>query len=178
MRVLLMRHFTVDFCWKDNYNHKGYMEALKTYNKRPVINIKELDFPIKTIYISSLSRTRETAGYLKGEKEVIQTDLIDEIDLQGSGIINYRLPVKFCHRFALLKSILNLKSQNETRKETKARAKKFLRLIEDKNEDCIVISHGMFLKVLMRIMIRRGYSSVTKIRALKNGEIVEYNKDS
>ena len=177
MRILLIRHFKVDFRWEKNYNHRGYIEALKNYNNSPVTNVRELDFPIEKVYTSSLSRTRETGKYLKGQKTIISTSLIDEIDLQGSVFINYRLPVRMCHRFALLKSRLNLRTQNETRKETNERANKFLDMIEEKNEDCIVVSHAMFLKVLMHLMEKRGYTAMQEIKALSNGEVAEYLKN-
>ena len=176
MRILLIRHFKVDFRWEKDYNHMEYIEALKNYNNSPVINVRELDFPIEKVYTSSLSRTRETAKYFKGNKTIISTSLIDEIDLQGSSFIYFRLPVRMCHRFALLKSILNRRTQNETRKETNERANKFLDMIEDKNEDCIVVSHVMFLKVLMKIMEKRGYKALQEIKPLNNGEVAEYIK--
>ena len=176
MRILLIRHFKVDFRWEKDYNHREYIEALKNYNNSPVTNVRELDFPIETVYTSSLSRTKETAKYLKGQKTIKSTSLIDEIDLQGSAFPDYRLPVRICHRFALLKSKLNLRTQNETRKETNVRALKFLDMIEDKNEDCIVVSHVMFLKVLMKIMVKRGYKALQEIKALNNGEVAEFIK--
>jgi broad specificity phosphatase PhoE len=176
MRAFLLRHFKVNHLWKKRCTYKEFCEDLDKHDVQSVIETKELDFPAETVYISTLIRTAETASYLKGEKNIIKTNLINELNVQGFCKTKWRLPTKLWYLLAILKWRLNSKMLNETHKETKERAYQFLRLIEDKNEDCIVVSHGIFLMMLMKIMEKEGYSGGQKRKSLKNGELVEYYK--
>jgi broad specificity phosphatase PhoE len=176
MRIILLRHFKVNHQWKKQCTYKEFCEDLNKHDVQSVIDTKELDISVETVYISALIRTAETASFLKGEKNVIKTNLINELNVQGVNKIKWRLSNKLWYLLSLLKWRLNSKTQNETHKETKERAYQFLRLIEDKNEDCIVVSHGMFLMMLMKIMEKEGYSGGQKRKSLKNGEMVEYFK--
>jgi len=176
MKVLLIRHFKVDFEWKKKCNYQEFLEDLKNYDIRNITDTKELNYSIKTVYISTLSRSAETAKFLTGEKNIIKTELINEIDFKGKSKNTKILNEKTWHIKALMKWRFNSKNQNETYKDTLQRVYKFLEIIETKNEDCIVVSHGMFLYVLMKTMLKKRYISNSKTKLFKNGEVVELSK--
>ena len=176
MKVLLIRHFKVYHHLKKRCYCSEFYEDIESYNTKPLINTKELDFPIDTVYISTLERTEETARFLKGEKTIIKTSLINEVDLSGSSRIKLRLPIMMWYGISTVKWRLNSSKQKETHKDTIKRATEFLRILEEKNEDCIVISHGMFLIELIKIMMKKGYNGGTKEKRLENGEVVILSK--
>ncbi len=175
MKVIQIRHFKVDHQWKKHCSCEDFFEDLNSYNIRPVIETKEINIPIKTVYISTLSRTEETAKYLTGEKNIIKTSLINEVDLRGKNTTRFRLPEIMWYSVSSLKWRFNSKNQKETYRETKKRAGDFLMMIEEKNEDCIVVSHGMFLLVLLELM-NNTYNGGRRISKIGNGEIIELVK--
>lgn len=176
MKVLLIRHFKVDHNWKKHCTSKEFQEDLSNYNLKPVIETKEIHYPIKTVYISTLTRTAETAKHLTGEKVIIKTNLIDEVDLGGSTRMTWRMPILLRSLISYIKWKINYKKQNEIAKHTNQRANNFLKMIEEKGDDCIVVSHGLFLMVLKEHMTNKGYKCNKKDKRFHNGEIVELTK--
>ncbi len=176
MKVILIRHFKVDHPWKRRCYYKEFLEDIAAYNIKPVIEPKELEFPIEKVYISTLPRTEATAKFLKGNKTIIKTALIDEVDFSGRSRIKFRLSNTFWYLLAATKWQFNSRRINETIKHTRKRAAEFLKLLEKNNEDCIVVSHGMFLLVLMNLMTNKGYSGGVKTNRLANGQVIEMEK--
>lgn len=176
MKVFLIRHFKVDHPWKSRCSYKEFLEDIAAYNIKSVIEPKELDFPAATVYISTLPRTEATAKFLKGDKTIIKTALIDEVDFSGRSRIKFRLSNALWYLLAATKWQFNSRRVNETIKYTRNRASEFLRTIEEKNEDCIVVSHGMFLVILMNIMTKKGYSGAVKTNRLANGQVIVMEK--
>jgi broad specificity phosphatase PhoE len=178
MKVVLIRHFKVNHQWRRYCTYKEFSEELAAYDVRSVIQPRELDFPAEQVYISTLLRTKETAGYLKGDKKIIKTALIDEVNLQGQSRSKRRLSSALWYSIAYLKWMFNSKAQVETHNATKERAREFLTMIKAKNEDCIVVSHGMFLLILIKMMRKEGFSGPRKKKVFYNGEAVEYIKNN
>lgn len=176
MKVVLIRHFKVDHPWKRRCYYKEFLEDFDAYNIKPVIEPKELEFPIEKVYISTLPRTEATARFLKGDKTIIKTALIDEVDFSGCSRIKFRMSNTLWYLIAATKWQFNSRRVNETIKHTRSRAAEFLKLLEEKNEDCIVVSHGMFLLVLMNLMTNKGYSGGVKTNRLANGQVIEMEK--
>jgi broad specificity phosphatase PhoE len=176
MKVVLMRHFKVNHQWKRYCSYTEFFEDMDVYNTQSVIQTRELDYQAKTVYISSLPRTKETAGYIRGNKTIIKTALIDEVNLKGQSRNKRRLSSIIWYVRSYLKWKSNSKTQIETHNETIKRASEFLKFIEDKKEDCVVVSHGMFLMLLIKIMRGKGYSGPKKRKAFSPGEAVEYMK--
>jgi broad specificity phosphatase PhoE len=176
MKVLLIRHFKVDHAWKRHCTSKEYDEELFNYNLKPVIETKPLDSSINTVYISTLTRTAQTAKHLTGEKTIIQTALVNEVDLRGSTRLAWRMPITLRSLLSFIKWRVNYKKQNESSKQTRLRAHNFLKMIEQKGDDCIVVSHGLFLMVLMDMMIQKSFKCNKKDKRFRNGEIAELTK--
>ena len=47
--------------------------------------------------------------------------------------------------------------QKERRVDTVERCKKIIRELESKNEDCIVVTHGFFMRLLIKCLKLQGY---------------------
>ena len=72
-----------------------------------------------------------------------------------------KLPTWFWNIAGRLQWMLGSKRQPESRKQTIERAKRFTQDITDKNEDCVLITHGFFMYTLISVMKSQGYK-VTK----------------
>lgn len=86
MKVIIMRHSRVKYIWKKWYTSDEFDKACKEYDSS-FVEYTEQDFPYfnhKNIYISTLSRSRETAISIFGQTHLRQTELIDEVPLRSA----------------------------------------------------------------------------------------------
>ena len=71
---------------------------------------------------------------------------------------------------------LNSNRQAESRKETEARASKFVELLN--NDDCesVVVTHGFYMHTLVKEMQKAGFRISKSMRNYKNGDYVVAEK--
>ncbi len=136
------------------------------------------------IFISAVCR--ETANQLFGEKDFISTKLFDEVPLcasiasnnrihasrKNSIAMNIKLPLVFWNITARLQWLLNIHVQKECRKETICRAEKIIKMIEEKGNDCILVTHGFFMHTLLKQMRKQGFKRSHTRLSYANGEFV------
>ena len=81
MKVIIMRHLKVNYIWKKWYTSAEFDKACNEYNRAFVEHTEQnfRDFNYKNIYISTLSRSKETAISIFGKGNFRQTGLIDEV---------------------------------------------------------------------------------------------------
>ena len=68
--------------------------------------------------------------------------------------------------------MVNSKRQPESRLQTVKRADRFTLDIVERNEDCVVVTHGFFMHTLISVMKRRGFKCDKTIAHYKNGEAI------
>jgi broad specificity phosphatase PhoE len=171
-----MRHFKVQHQWKDRYSSREFDFDQEAYDARPICETRDIEQDIEKVYISELPRARSTCECLVGEKRVVMTPLINEIKLRAFMETDWALPISVWDRMSLIQWRLGGRRQLETRRETIERANEFVRLVEAEEEDCIVVSHCLFLRELSGVMRKRGFRGQYLKELLKNGEMIEYRK--
>ena len=98
MKVIIMRHSKVKYIWGKWYTSDEFDKACKEYD-RSFVERTEPNFPDfnhKNIYISKLSRSKETAISIFGKGDFRQTGLIDEVPLRSAFDSKIRLLLWFC----------------------------------------------------------------------------------
>ena len=159
MKILLIRHGKVAMEWKKTYTSEEYDKARSLYDEA---DIDPIDHPQETgdykrIYVSSLKRAVQTAEQMfpsVPESMFIRTHLLDEVPL--SSFSDTKKP----HRrwvYDVMGRIqwVTGRRQAETRAETGKRADELIGLLEKKNENAILVTHGFFMNVLIRRFKRR-----------------------
>ena len=180
MKIVLIRHGKVNFKWESWYNSEQFTKACSQYDQAPVMKTacSAPDMAYSGYYISTLPRTRETALSVFGEQEYIATDLINEVPLSASCNTGLRLPLLFWNVTGRLQWFFNSGNQKENRAQTEVRAKKFVKLLVEKNEDCAVVTHGFFMHTLVHELKSANFDIDKKSLAYANGEhIVASKKD-
>ena len=188
MRVVILRHGKVDFQWRRWSTSEQFDIDCKMYDKAPIFPLPSdiSQFGHQDIYISSLQRSRETANQLFGEKDFISTKLLDEVPLcasissnnrvhasrKNSIAMNIKLPLVFWNITARLQWLLNIHVQKECSKETICRAEKIIKMIEEKGNDCILVTHGFFMHTLLKQMRKQGFKRSHTRLSYANGEFV------
>ncbi len=174
MRVVIIRHAEVDFCWSRRCTSEGFDSECSGYDSAP---IKEISFQIPKIeyqrlFISELSRSLSTAGQLFPEKEYIESGLVNEVPLRSAFDTKKKFPLWFWNVNGRLQWFMNNRRQTEGRDQTRERARQFVTMMSNSNTDCAVITHGFFMHTLLSEMKKAGFRTDRSSVGYKNGEYV------
>lgn len=174
MNVVVIRHGKVDYKWRKWSTSEQFDTDCKDYNEAFIIPFS-VEIPkqeSEKIYISSLSRSRETAIQIFGKKNFITTKLIVEVPLHSSVVSKVKLPLLFWNISGRLQWLFNNQRQQERRKDTVYRAEQFIKILLQNEEDCTVVTHGFFMRTLIACLKKKGFSiNHTKLK-YSNGEYI------
>ena len=172
MKIVIIRHGTVDYKMRDWSNSKEVSHDYKMYDRAPIMPSQYLvpQSDYKAYYVSSLPRTLETAKAIFGERDYIVSELLDEVPISASIATKLRLPLAFWNITGRIQWLFNSKRQKESRKETIIRAERFVDELIAKNEDCAIVTHGFFVITLLNTMKKRGFLIRGKTSRFENGE--------
>ena len=176
MIVTLMRHYKVNYAWKKTYTAAEYKKAGQEYDKAEILDqLEPLTEDYHKIIISSLPRTLATLRKMKGDVKYISTPLLNEVPMEpfSHGLQHYNR-----HRLNIMARIqwmLNNSKQIETRIKTFERARIFIKDYLNADENCLIIGHRFFLRILSLEMLKQGFVGKLILR-IENGERVTFVK--
>ena len=124
------------------------------------------------IYISTLDRSFQTARKLYGTREFCKTDLINEVPLRSAFDTKCVFPIWFWNISGRIQWLFNSKRQPESRRQTVERAVRFSQGIMARNEDCVLVTHGFFMHILISVLKSSGFLASKRNTHYKNGEKV------
>jgi broad specificity phosphatase PhoE len=176
---VIIRHAKVDFDWNGKSTSDMFDSDCIGYDGA---SIKEIKYKIplieyRRIYISELSRSRETAEILFPDRDYIVSGLINEVPLRSSFDTKKKMPLWFWNISGRLQWFFNSPRQIEGRSSTKERARQFAAMVGDENMDCAVITHGFFMHTLLYEMKKAGFTVNGSSAEYKNGEYIIAQKD-
>lgn len=159
MKITIIRHGKVDMEWSKSCTSNEFDLACEEYDKAGIEEIPEafLSDYTEIIYVSPLSRTADTAkGLFRREKFAVLPTII-EVPLKSFMDTKAAYPLWVWNVIGRLQWLCNSKRQPEGRRATKERANKAIDFCEEKKENCILITHGFFMKTLLKELKKRGY---------------------
>lgn len=177
MKIVIIRHGEVNMNWEKSYDTVTFDEACKNYD---ISSIKLIDKKIEMgtkhkIYISKLSRTRETALQLFGDKVFFESELFNEVPLKSFINTKKKLPLTVWNVMGRIQWMIGNKRQAEIKKQTVKRAKQAVLMLEQDNMDCYIVTHGFFVRTLLHELVERGFKiNKNKIRFNNLEEITAY----
>lgn len=124
------------------------------------------------IYVSELSRSKDTAKILFPDEEFFESRLINEVPLRSSFDTKMNMPLLFWNLTGRLQWFINCKRQAEGRRQTRDRAKEFVELIRNDDMDVAVVTHGFYMHTLLQEMKKVGFRMRGSSVKFKNGEYV------
>ena len=160
-KVILIRHAEVDFQWPKTCTSKEYDDACRNYDAAGIRknDIKAAKADGYRIITSSQERAKETARMMFGDVPLIESDFFVEVPLVSFLDTEKRLPRRLFDVMGRLGWLLGSERQPESRKQTMERARKAAALIDQQGCDCVVISHGFFMRCLLKVYARgKGYT--------------------
>lgn len=184
--IVLIRHAKVDYAWRKRYRPADFDKACAEYNVSPIIqpNLCCESFSPDIIYVSGLRRTHRTAEVLFPGSAYVPDALFDEVEITSFTKLPIPLHVNTWFMLGRLQWIVNAGQQKESRKETLLRAEKAANLLIKHDGDIAVVSHGLFLRVLVSVLKKKGYSvegrvhyhNLSEIRLHEKARFIANNK--
>lgn len=181
MKITLVRHLKVDLVYEDKYDSQGFNKSQEDYDNADIIEYRgivarEFEGPV---YVSDLKRTHLTLMKKFKVKDYTISPLIREVPLKAFKESTKLYKKTFWQVIGRISWFLNLKSQGEGLRDTVKRANEFIDLLERKHpkDHVLVISHGVFMKVLSFLLVKRAYKGKYIFGLAKNGEEFTYTKD-
>lgn len=172
MKVIIIRHGKVNYKWSKWCTSDEFDKECSDYDNAPLEHMEQ-DIPktvYENIYISTLSRSKNTAISLFGEGNLIQTEWIDEVPLKSSLCTKKRLPLWFWNLTGRLQWFFNNSRQIEGRLCTENRARKFVEMLCKEEIDSAVVTHGFYMHMLLRELKRAGFRTDRLHAYYKNGK--------
>lgn len=172
-----MRHFKVDFKWKNKYSSIEFKIACDKYDNANIINqISGFDSSnIKQTYLSELSRSTLTYKALNINLKPCKTNLVNEVPIAPFINTKLKLPTALWMIMGRIQWFLNIQKQPETRHFTLNKIERLINRLEAENNDVLIIGHGFHFSQLKRILKKRKYYGNGKSR-YKNGEFIKFKK--
>ncbi len=174
MKVVIIRHAEVIFRWEKRYTSDGFDRACSEYDAAPVRSAayKLPEVSPQTIYISTLRRSLDTARALFPGETYVQTGFVDEVPLRSCFDSSQMMPLWFWNVAGRLQWAWGSTRQAEGYRETRKRARKFIRKLCRDGTDCAVITHGFYMHTLLSEMKKAGFKTDRSRVKYKNGECV------
>ena len=174
MRVVIIRHAEVDFCWSRRCTSEMFDSECRKYDLSPIKNVT-YSIPqtvYQKIYVSELSRSQDTAKILFPNGEYFESGLINEVPLKSSFDTKVNMPLWFWNLTGRLQWFVNSGRQVEGRRQTRERAKEFVEMIGNDDMDVAVVTHGFYMHTLLKEMRKAGFRMMGSSLKFKNGEYV------
>lgn len=158
MKICLIRHAKVNMNWPRICNSVEFDNACKDYDLADIfkVNAVNVDSEYSRIYVSSMYRSKETARGLFPDSVYCEIDA-EEVPLKSFVDCSIKMPLWIWNMMGRLQWYFNGSRQKERRVDTVERCKKIIRELESKNEDCIVVTHGFFMRLLIKCLKLQGY---------------------
>lgn len=162
--ITLIRHAKVNYEFKKYYHYFEFDKACTEYDNSSVLRGIEHRTIVNTVYVSSMTRTHDTSKLLFPNKIPIENKLFDEVPIQSFASLPFPLPTALWFGIGRLQWLFSSKRQPEGKDDTKIRVQKAVDILVANDEDVVLISHGLFMRLLVKELKKRGFILKGKAR--------------
>lgn len=145
--------------WNKNCNSSDFDKMCRSMPDCDIeaVNSEQSSSNNRPVYVSSGKGALQTAELLFTDAAIAEETLLDEVVQRAYKDTEKKLPLWHWQFMASLQRFTGNNRQSESKSQIKVRAKKLIDLLESRNQDCILISHPIFIKVLLNCLSARGY---------------------
>lgn len=159
MKVLIVACGKAAMTWEKVYNSDAFNEITRRVIDCDVETIQtdRTSSNGRPVYVSSAKSATQTAELLFTNADIIVEPLLNEVPVHAYKDTAKRLPLWRWQLMASMQRFFGNSRQPESRAQARARAKELRNLLESKNQDCVLISHPIFIKALLHQFESHGY---------------------
>ena len=145
--------------WDKNCNSTDFDKMCRTMPDCDIeaVNSEQSSSNSRPAYVSSGKGALQTAKLLFTDAAIAEETLLDEVPQRAYKDTEKKLPLWHWQFMASLQRFTGNNRQPESKSQAKTRAKKLIDLLESHNQDCILISHPIYIRVLLDCLSTRGY---------------------
>lgn len=176
MKIVLIRHFEVNFRWKFCYSSAEFQNACAAYDIAPIKDNGLRRYPDSKIITSTLSRSVETAKLIFGKNPDEQNALLCEVPISAFLQSRFKMPTILWNVVGRFLWRLNSGNQPETYRESQTRVNQCIDRIVVQNESCFIVCHGWIIKLIIKRLLQSGFQGPQPI-FIKSGKALAYIKD-
>ena len=145
--------------WDKNYSSADFDAMCRAMPDCDIeaVNSEQSSSNNRPVYVSSGKGALQTAELLFTDAAITEETLLDEVPQRAYKDTEKKLPLWHWQFMASLQRFTGNDRQPESRSQAKARAKKLIDLLESRNQDCILISHPIYIRVLLDCLSAHGY---------------------
>ncbi len=174
MKIILMRHYKVALKFENYYNSETFDKDSQRYNETPVLDQAGPILPPYRLYASSMLRAQLTAQ-LAFNRPIDILAGVQEVTMKSYRDTNRHFPKWWWELMGRLQWRFNHNRPHETYKETMSRLEKALIELIEKDEDAIVVMHGLAMRYMVKVLRKHGFKGPVILHA-KNGACYTYIK--
>lgn len=159
MKILIICSGKAAMNWEKYYNSADFDEVTRNMTDRDIEakNVERVSSNNRPVYVSSCKSAKRTAKILFTDAEIKEESLLDEVPQRSYKDTDKKLPLWYWRFMASLQRFSGNSRQPETTSQANARADRLLDLLESRDQNCILISHPVFIKVLLNRLRKRGH---------------------
>lgn len=159
MKILIVCSGKAAMTWEKSYNSTEFNDTIRYAQDCDIVPVESTPTGTnsRSVYISTARSALQTAGQLFTNAEIVMEELLNEVPERAYKDTDKKLPLWQWQLMAGWQRFLGNSRQPESRRQAVARAEKLLGLLEERGQDCILVSHPIFLKVLLNRLGAHGY---------------------
>jgi broad specificity phosphatase PhoE len=174
MEIILMRHYKVDIQFEEKYTSQTFDKVCHLYNEKPVLWQEAPNLPDYKLYASQMIRAQQTAQMaFNREFEILEG--VHEVTMKSYKDSPKLKPRWWWELMGRIQWRFNSNRPNETYTQTMKRLDQALALLIHKDENVIVVMHGLAMRYMVKCLRAHGFIG-PRIWHAKNGECFRYIK--
>lgn len=181
MKILIICSGKTAMTWEKRYSSADFDKAVQSMPDCDIeaVTNERNSSNGRPVYVSSAKSASQTAELLFTDAAIVEEALLDEVPMRSYKDTDKKHPLWFWQFMASLQRLSGNSRQPETNSQTKARAEKLLNFLESQDQDCILISHPIFINVLLGQLRKRRYCitrrNILRITSLERIVITKWN---
>ena len=157
MKITMIRHQKVKMKWPSRCNSVMFDQACMEYNDSEIFSLHAEETTDEVVYVSGMRRSIDTAKALFPESQITLLENMQEVPLRSFADCKIKLPLWIWNVMGRIQWKLCIRRQQESYRQTQKRAFDVITYLESKKEDCILVTHGFFMRVLINELRKQNY---------------------
>lgn len=174
MKIVIIRHGKVAYRRSRRCASEAFDRECAAYDLAP-LERAEYTAPqgkFRSIYVSTLPRSMETARLMFPGKDLQERELIHEVPCRSAFDGRIKLPLWLWFLLGRLQWAAGSGRQPEKRSDTVNRSREFIEMLCRDGADCAAVTHGFFMHILLRELKKAGFRTDRSRLSFKHGEYV------
>ena len=173
MKILIIRHFKVNYKWKAFCNSTEAEKAIIEYDHASIMDGGLRISSEYRVFSSTLPRAIETAQLMFGRNPDFMSDALNEVLVKPFITTRIKIPTFIWNIVGRIQWRFGSRRQPETYHESTTRITRFIDSLLCGNEDFIIVSHGWTIRLIIKHLHKKGFYG-PKPDYVKNGQVLTF----